>query len=796
MKPFLSIVALAWIGFCPSARGAGPQVTLSSRVTDDSMKSLLMDVREPAAQMIDEVRLELPRNSAETAVLSLAPKDWKLERDGHSIRLSGPAARVPLRLRVTLFDLGVLDRVRTRIRLQGKDMLDAQLMTVELPRLNHASSTADFLELPPVIHPGEALEMKVLNPAQTPLDGQWIIAGVPATVKMPDHVRVQLPNDLPAGAPLRVSFFDVWGERIVDALSVEDTTLNGSTFSGPTAPKITGCARYAFIGQSVCVCGDFPEWTWNSIRLDGQPATIISASAYALKVALPDSLTPGVHEITGDPTAGFSPQDKTSVLALRLAGSIDANALLRGQSTTLRLAVAGTSEPMTLVVLNLSPGVVSIPGGNYQNIKTSGGANNSAERRVDATGRGNFQITYSLEGARCPCEEDQKEERLSTASSTVPIFVPRRVLATIAIGTPAAMYATAQAVATANGLSLVEVFPLASTNEGLAVFEIIDGVGAVAKAVALAADPRVTLAQPDVVYDTSQEAPSSAELIYGRRLIGADLVQNLSRGDGVRLGVVDTGIDNGNPDLRQRLAEYSDVTGTGWTPDAHGSLVAGIIAADSTSGPGLAGVAPGAKLVGVKSCVAQSSRSAAARCWSSTLARGIDVATQKNVRIINLSVGGPDDKLMARVVDAAMTKGIAVVSAAGNDGPSGKPSYPAAFKGVIAVTAVDAAAHIYSRATQGTYVTLSAPGVDILSTGPGGRTQAFTGTSAATAFVSGAVALLLQQRPNLSLSDLRTLLLQTARRLGPTAPDPEFGYGLLDVCQAMAKLANRQSACR
>jgi subtilisin family serine protease len=242
------------------------------------------------------------------------------------------------------------------------------------------------------------------------------------------------------------------------------------------------------------------------------------------------------------------------------------------------------------------------------------------------------------------------------------------------------------------------------------------------------------------------------------------------------------------------VAEYSDVTGTGWTPDVHGSLVAGIIAADSSSGTG--GIAPGAKLIAVKSCVAQSSSSAAARCWSSTLARGIDLATQKNVRILNLSVGGPEDKLLSRMVDAAMKKGIAVVSAAGNDGPGGKPSYPAAFKGVIAVTAVDANERLYPQATRGSYVGLAAPGVDVVSTGPGGRRQVFSGTSAAAAFASGAVALLLQQRPSLSPQDLQNLLQQTARPLGPATPDASFGYGLLDVCRAMVKLTNRQSTCR
>jgi subtilisin family serine protease len=369
------------------------------------------------------------------------------------------------------------------------------------------------------------------------------------------------------------------------------------------------------------------------------------------------------------------------------------------------------------------------------------------------------------------------------------------VLATIAAGTPAVTLATAQAIALANGLSVAEVTPLPAAGVALAVFEIVDGIAAAAKAAALAADPRVTLAQPDFVYDTSQGA-NDKSLTYGAQMIGADIVQNVARGDGVRLAMIDAGVDTGHAALAKKVAEYADVTGTGWTPDAHGTLVAGVIAGEASGGGTIGGVAPGVQLVTVKACVAQSARRAAARCWSSTLARGIDLAAGKNVRVMNLSVGGPEDRLLARMVDAATKKGIAVVSAAGNDGPAGKPSYPAAFEDVIAVTAVDADGQLYSRATRGAFVDLAAPGVDILSTGPGGRTQLFSGTSAATAFASGAAALLLQQRATLTAAELASLLRTTARDLGTGGRDAEYGDGLLDVCRAAAKLANRQVACR
>jgi subtilisin family serine protease len=358
------------------------------------------------------------------------------------------------------------------------------------------------------------------------------------------------------------------------------------------------------------------------------------------------------------------------------------------------------------------------------------------------------------------------------------------------------MTATAEAVALANGLTVVEVLPLPLLNQGFAVFEIVDGIGVLAKAAAVAADPNVTGAQPDFVYDTSQGgAQRGPQIAYAPGMIGADLAQTVSRGEGVRVAVIDAGIDNGNLRLQQRVTEYSDVTGTGWTPDVHGTLVAGLIAADAGQGGAPSGIAPGASLVAVKACVAQSPTQAAARCWSSTLARGIDVASRKNVRVMNLSVGGQQDQLLAKMVDAASAKGIAVISAAGNDGASGKPSYPAAMDSVIAITAVDAAGRLYPRATQGSFIDLAAPGVDILSTGPGGRDQLFSGTSAATAFASGAVALLLQ-RSNLSVSDLRALLQRTAKDLGTGGKDTEFGDGLLDVCRAVAESSGRKLDCR
>jgi hypothetical protein len=769
-----------------------PNVTLSSRLLGNGTRSLLVHVAGPAGTAIDEIRIELPRNAAEQAVALGTPTGWKVERDGSALRASGEAIMPPARLRIAVFDVKELGRSRVRLRAKQRNVWEGELVVAALPAVTTATAAAGLVQIPAIVSAGEVIEVDVLNPMRTPTDGQWIIAGVPASPTGQDRLRVQLPADLPEGSAIRVSYFDVWGERILDALSPPDVIVRAST-SAVTTPRITGCARYGFLGESLCVCGTFPETSRAGLRIDGQPATVIAASRHVVHLRLPASLAPGPHTITGDPSAGFLQTDSASMRALALRAAIDANALMRGESTTMRFAIDGATEPVLLAVSNRTPGIISVPGGNYQELELPPDVNRPVERRVDARSPGNFQIDAQVPVPPCPCME--RPDVPSTASQPTPVFVPRRVLAMIAVGTPLAMTATAQAVAAANGLSVVEVTPLPVANAALVAFEILDGIGAVAKAAALAANPNVLLSQPDFVYDTSQASSAPVGPGYGPGLIGADRARAVATGEGIRVAVIDAGIDGNHPRLQKKVVELVDVTGTGSTPDAHGTLVAGVIAADAGDERAPAGVAPGATLVGVKSCVAQSITVTAARCWSSTLARGIDAASQRNVRVMNLSVGGPEDRLLSRMVDAAASKGITVVSAAGNDGPSGKPSYPAAIENVIAVTAVDADSKLYGRATQGAFIDLAAPGVDVLSTAPGGRARIFSGTSAATAFASGAVALLLQ-RSNLSPSDLRKVLEATARDLGQSGRDTQFGFGLLDVCRAVARASGRGIDCR
>lgn len=377
-------------------------------------------------------------------------------------------------------------------------------------------------------------------------------------------------------------------------------------------------------------------------------------------------------------------------------------------------------------------------------------------------------------------------------------FVPNRVLALIAPASPQAMAATAQELAAAYGLTLIEVYPLVSTNDGLVAFGVPGGTDVLGIVAGLKADHRVRAAQPDFVYETAvQNNDSLVRLQYGPRLIRADRLPPSPAGEGIKIAVIDTGIDTTDAELKGKVSELVDRTGNGFTPDIHGTMLAGIIAAEPGKDVGISGVAPRSQLLAIKACQPVSAQAIEAQCWSLTLAKGLDFAIQKGARIINLSVGGPQqDKLLTRLVGEAVHRGCVVVAAAGNNGPRGQPSFPAALAGVIAVTAVDVAENLYPDATRGEYISLAAPGVEIVSTGPGNTFVVSSGTSLAAAFVTGTAALLLQQQPGMSSQAVQALLEHTAKDLGPPGKDPQFGSGLVDACQAIAQLTGGRNLCR
>jgi len=163
------------------------------------------------------------------------------------------------------------------------------------------------------------------------------------------------------------------------------------------------------------------------------------------------------------------------------------------------------------------------------------------------------------------------------------------------------------------------------------------------------------------------------------------------------------------------------------------------------------------------------------------LLRALDWSVEAGAQVINMSFAGPKDAGMAEAVEVAVRKGVILVAAAGNEGPRAKPVYPAAYPVVIAVTATDADDRIYERANQGSYLTVAAPGVDVLVLMPKGGHGFSSGTSIAAAHVSGLVALVLERNESLDLEEVRAVLTRTAHDLGERGFDVKFGAGRVDA---------------
>jgi subtilisin family serine protease len=256
------------------------------------------------------------------------------------------------------------------------------------------------------------------------------------------------------------------------------------------------------------------------------------------------------------------------------------------------------------------------------------------------------------------------------------------------------------------------------------------------------------------------------------------------KGTNIAIAVIDSGIDATHPDLEGVIAGNFDATGIDEKPHAHGTGMAGAIGSHRR----LMGIAPSARIYAIR---AFSSKAATAESTTFNILKGLDWAVNNNVRVVNMSFAGPKDPSLERALKAAYDKGLILVAAAGNAGPKSPPLYPGADPSVIAVTATDIDDKLFTGANRGRHLAIAAPGVDILVPAPEGTYQMTTGTSVATAHISGIIALLLERNPRLTPAEIRKILAASAKRLGP---NNEFGAGLVDPVKALELAAPRSAA--
>jgi subtilisin family serine protease len=357
----------------------------------------------------------------------------------------------------------------------------------------------------------------------------------------------------------------------------------------------------------------------------------------------------------------------------------------------------------------------------------------------------------------------------------------------------------AAALAREYGLRMVREWPIAALKVDCMVYALPPGRNRAAVLAQLARDSRVKLSEPLQLFNTRAAATATAiaaaapvaatapaigthrgddggALTYddpyfalqtGFVAIGADRAQRRSRGDGVRVAIIDTGVDVDHPDMVPVAIarDFFQEDAAQFRRDRHGTAVAGIIAAVANNRLGIAGVAPGVRLQIYKACEPLAPGVLAAQCNSFTLALALGAAIDARAQIVNLSLSGPSDALLAALVVAGQHRRMVFIGA--DPGAGGMPGFPLDIPGVIAV---DEAGGVISPG-----VVLRAPGRDVLSLAPAGHYDYVSGSSFAAAYVTAAAALLKARAPQLSAAALLAALTQTQQRDG----------GLINVCAAL-----------
>ncbi|MFG2967286.1 MULTISPECIES: type VII secretion-associated serine protease mycosin [unclassified Streptomyces] len=292
---------------------------------------------------------------------------------------------------------------------------------------------------------------------------------------------------------------------------------------------------------------------------------------------------------------------------------------------------------------------------------------------------------------------------------------------------------------------------------------------------------------------------------WGLSALHLDEAWRTTKGKGITVAVLDTGVEADHPDLAGNVLAAKDMIGFGAGPGnrnwaRHGTAMAGIIAGHGHgvgNQDGVMGVAPEARILPVRVILedGDSARAKARSTRGNALAEGIRWAADHGADVINLSLGDDSDSAHPEpsedeAIQYALKKDVVVVASAGNGGDKGDHiSYPAAYPGVVAATAVDKFGVRASFSTRRWYATVSAPGDDIVIADPDHKYYEGWGTSAASAFVSGAVALIKAAHPGLTPAQIKKLLEDTARDAPSGGRDDSRGFGMIDPAAAIKAAA-------
>lgn len=348
----------------------------------------------------------------------------------------------------------------------------------------------------------------------------------------------------------------------------------------------------------------------------------------------------------------------------------------------------------------------------------------------------------------------------------------------------------ARRIAAIYSLRQVAGWPIKELGVHCVVYEILDSRPVSAVLAALAKDPRITLAQPLQEFHTlTERTPGESgtapynDPLYGLQTnlvaLGISAAHERSQGAGVRVGLIDTGVDSGHPDLKDRIAgSKSFIPAHGASPGAyrHGTAMAGLIAAVANNNVGIVGIAPLARIEVFEACWQLKPNTDEAACNTFTLAQALSAALAAHIPLINLSIAGPADPLLSALVQNGLRRGVIFVGSAAES----TDSFPTNIDGVIGVGNSETNSQADGARAQGN-ATLAAPGTHVLTLRPEGQYDFESGTSVAAAEMTGMVALLLSADSHLTGSSIVSLL-------KATSPPNAAGSASIDINAALARV--------
>lgn len=337
-----------------------------------------------------------------------------------------------------------------------------------------------------------------------------------------------------------------------------------------------------------------------------------------------------------------------------------------------------------------------------------------------------------------------------------PTFIPQRVLASYrgcqqAINPPMGMTILTHSCLTSSNTRLV-TYRLKTMTVSAAVEQLKQQVGIVS-------------AQPDFYYEMA-----GSDTDYTRQMMRLANISSSYNGAGITVGLIDSLVDTAHKDLKNaNITQYNlfDFKRKG----AHATAISGILLGAGK----VQGIAPKIHLISIPAFYTDKKNRRVSN--TSRIIRALEKMEQQDIQLLNLSFVGHRDRIILSHIRNLQKKGVIVVAAAGNDSGKSRQIYPAGYLMVVGVTAIDKDKRLYKKATTGRHVDYAAPGVKLLALAPNNRYQKISGTSYATAYVTGLLALLVQQYKD---SDTALRMLEThTEDLGEAGKDKQFGYGLV-----------------